>query len=253
VILDPANTTPKDLATEALSECRAFGQGQTPTGSDINAALTRLQWMLQEWERDTFMVYHKVTYVVTTTGAQTYTVGPGGQFNVGAPGATVRPDRILAGFLRQLIQGQPVDYPLELVQSMEDYSRYALKQLTSFTGAIFYDASWPLGTLYPLPIPQANIYALGIVVLEQLPQNFALTPTIAFNLPYEYYYCMLTNLAMRLRPRYGLGTYPGDTLPQEALKSKATLKGAALQIPRLQMPKELIRPGIYNIFSDRSY
>jgi hypothetical protein len=250
-ILDTTKTTAGDLCNEALRECSAFGVGQTPLAEDFNGAMTRLQWMLQEWERKGWNVYHRVTLVTNSTGAQTYTVGPGGQFDTGA-GVSVRPARIEAAFLRQLIAAQPVDYPLELIQSREDYMRVTLKQLTSFTGAVFYDPTWPLGTLYPVPIAQANVYALGIEVLGQLPPSFA-NQAVEFNIPYEYYYAMMTNLAMRLRPKYGIGTWPGDPLPGLAKETLATVKGTNVAIARLQMPSELIRPGIYNIFSDRSY
>ena len=253
--LDPANTTWNDLCTEALRECSAFGVGQTPTSDDQNGALIRLMWMLQEWERKRWFVYHDVLYVVTSTGAQTYTVGPGGDFDTGVN--SVRPNRIEAAFLRQPTVGSPggspVDYPLELIQSYEDYMRVTLKQLTSFTGGVFYDSKWPLGVLYPVPIPQATVYSIGILVLEQLPLSSLTNGASKIILPYEYYYAMMTNLAMRLRPKYGIGTWPGDPLPGLAKESMAMLKGANSQIPRLTMPKELSRGGIYNIFSDRNY
>lgn len=253
--LDPANTTWGDLVSESLRECSAFGIGQTPTSDDLNGALVRLMWMLQEWERKRWFVYHDVLYVKVSTGAQKYTVGPGADFDTGVN--SVRPNRIEAAFLRQPTTGGgggiPVDYPLELIQSYEDYMRVTLKQLTSFTGGVFYDSKWPLGELYPVPIPQANVYSLGILVLEQLPLSSVTNASARVILPYEYYYCMMTNLAMRLRPKYGIGTWPGDPLPGLAKESLALLRGANSQIPRLTMPKELSRGGIYNIFSDRNY
>lgn len=250
-VLDPSNTTIGDLCTEALRESGAFGVGQTPLSEDINGAWTRLQWMLQEWERKRWHVYTEVQIVKTSTGAQTYTVGPGGDFDTG--NGSARPGRIEAAFLRQPIQGgQPVDYPLELIQSREDYSRVTLKSLVSFTSAVFYDTSWPLGFLYPVPIAQANNYQLGISVLAQLPTSFASLAT-KISLPFEYYTAVMTNLAMRLRPKYGIGTWPGDVLPGLAKDGLNTVKGINTQIARLTMPKEMVRPGIYNIFSDRSY
>ena len=249
-VLDPSNTTIGDICTESLRESGAFGVGQTPLSEDINGAWTRLQWMLQEWERKRWHVYAEVTLVHNSTGAQSYTVGPGGDFNTGVP--SVRPARIEAAFLRQLISNQPVDYPLELIQSREDYTRVTLKSLVSFTSAIFYDTAWPLGFLYPVPIAQANVYALGITVLTQLPTSFASLAT-RVSLPYEYYTAVMTNLAMRLRPKYGIGTWPGDVLPGLAKDGLNTVKSINTQIARLIMPKEVVRPGIYNIFSDRSY
>lgn len=254
-VLDPTKTTVGDLCSEALREASAFGVGQTPLAEDLNGAQVRLMWMLQEWERKRWNVYHLVEFLKISTGAKTYTVGPGGDFDTGV--GSVRPSRIEAAFLRQPQQGSgggsPVDYPLELIESHEDYMRVTLKSLTSFTGAVFYDTAWPLGNLYPVPIPQATTYTLGILVIEQLPLSAFTNPATTLVIPYEYYYPIMTNLAMRLRAKYGIGTWAGDPLPGLAKESLSNLKGSNSQIPRLVLPKEYSRGGLYNIFSDRNY
>lgn len=250
--LDPSNTTVRDICVAALKESSAIGQGQTPQAEDITDAWARLQWMLQEWQRKRWLVYHLVTLSKVSSGAQTYSVGPGGQIDTGA--GTMRPDKLEAAFLRQLTQSQPnqIDFPLSLLQSMEDYSRIALKQLVSFPGLAFYDPSWPLGTLYAWPIPQASIYGIYIVVKAPLPTSFPTMSTV-LNIPYEYYNCILYNLALRLRPKFGIRTFPGDLLPSLAKDALNTLRGANTAIAQLQTPTELVRGGQYNIFSDRIY
>lgn len=290
----PLQTSVGDLCTAALVESGAFGQGQTPLAQDMTDALARLQWMLQQWERQRFLVYHLVTKMITSTGAQAYSIGPNGDINTMgdfstdfgpdfqppavegtapdglAPAAIVgnglnpqtapvgagwpRPDKIEAAYLRQLTQSQPnqIDYPLEIIHSQEDYANIALKGLVSFPGCLFYDPAWPLGWIYPWPIPQANIYAIAVVIKEQLPSSFASIASI-INLPLEYYEAILYNLAMRLRSKYGIRTRAGDPLPNLARDSQKVLRGANTAIARLRMPGDLNRPGIYNIFSDRFY
>jgi hypothetical protein len=247
--LDPANTTMGDVVNESLKECGRIGVGQTPLAEDFNGAWMRLQWMLQQWERKRWLVYHLVTKIFTSTGARTYTVGPGGNFDTGV--GTTRPDKIESAFLRMLVLSQPnqIDQPLGLLQSMEDYNTIGLKGLTAFPGWAFYDPSWPLGTLYTWPVAQASIYALGITIKEQLPVQF-LNQAAVINLPYEYYAAILYNLALRLRPKFGLGTFAGDQLPGLAKDSLAALRGANTAIARLRMPRELSYRGKYNIFSD---
>jgi hypothetical protein len=249
---DPTNTTIGDLVTAALRDCGALGVGQTALASDANDAWARLEWMLQAWQRKRYLVYHLVTLLFTSTGALTYTVGPGQNFDTGA--GSNRPDKLEAAFLRQITQSQPnqIDYPLELLNSMEDYSKIALKQLVSFPGSVFYDPAWPNGVLYVWPVPNPAIYAVGIVVKEQLPNSF---PNLAavINLPYEYYRAIVANLALALRPKYGIPTMPGDMLTIIAADSLSVLRGANAAIPRLSMPSVLTRRGQYNIFSDRSY
>lgn len=272
-ILSPSLTTASDLCYSALQESGAIGDGQTPTTAALTDALARLQWMLQQWERQRWKVYHLVDLAVVSTGKLSYSIGPGGdintspamanpfnnqfnsQFGAGNPMFTsARPARIESSFLRQLTQSQPnqIDYPMQLLQSREDYNRIALKSLVSFPGYLFYDSAWPLGQLYPWPVPQANIYELHVSVIEQLPVSFP-SSTTAVSLPYEYYLAIVYNLAIRLRPKYGIASFPGDVLPGLAKDSLKVLRGANVQIARLVQPTDLIRAREYNIFSDRMY
>ncbi len=250
--LDPANTSVGDLCTAALKECGQTGVGQTPLAEDINDAWARLQWMLQEWERKRWLVYHLVDYAKTSTGAVSYTVGAGGDFDTGASSA--RPAKVESAFLRQLTLSQPnqIDYPLRVLESREDYNKIALKQLTSFPSLVFLDAGWPLGTLYCYPVPQANIYAIHITLMAQLPVKFA-NLAVAFSLPYEYYNAIVFNLALRLKSKYQIPTFPGDPLPGLAKDALNAIRGANTQIAELVIPQEVTRGGLYNIFSDRIY
>lgn len=251
--LDPANTSINDILTAALKECGVIGIGQTPLAEDITDAWAQLQWMLQEWNRKRWLLFFISTILVTSTGAQSYTVGPGGDFDTGA--GSMRPDKLEAGnFLRQLQNSQPnqIDYPLVLLQAREDYNQIALKSLVSFPQWIFYEASWPLGRVYAWPVPNASIYAIGIAVKQVLPSSFT-SLSQSFTLPYEYYNAIVTNLALRLMPKYGMRIVPGDTLPAKARDALVAVRGANTAIKALQIPADLDRAGIYNIFSDRSY
>jgi hypothetical protein len=247
---DPTTTTVNDICKSALQDSGYIGQGQTPTGNDIVDTWTRLQWMLQGWERNRWMVYHLVNLGKTSTGALSYTVGPGGDYDTGA--GSTRPSKISSAFLRQLQNSQPnqIDTPLEILQSREDYDRIALKSLVSFPGAVFLDTGWPLATLLIYPVPQANIYAVRITVMAQLPSSFA-SLTDVFNLPFEYYTAIVSNLALRMRARFQIGSFPGDELPRIAKSSLDTIKGSNTQIARLRIPEMAGGPSNYNIFSDR--
>lgn len=248
---NPASTTLRDLCQESLKDCGYLGVGMTPLDSDVNEAWIRLQWMIQEWERKRWMVFHLVNLSVVSTGAQSYTVGPAGDIDTGTN--SVRPARIESAFLRQILSTQPndVDYFLEILQSREDYDKIALKGLVSFPGAVFLDTDWPLANLYCYPVPQAGIYEIHLSLMCQLQSQFASLDT-KISLPYEYYAAMNYNLAMRLRQRYQIGTFPGDTLPLQAKESLKTIRMSNTQIARLQLPN-LNRSFLYNIFSDRSY
>jgi hypothetical protein len=136
---------------------------------------------------------------------------------------------------------------------MEDYNWITLKSLQAGPGeAVFLDTDWPLAHVYIWPIPQAHIYEIHLTVNEALPYRF-FNPSTPVDLPFEYYNGLVYNLAMRLRPKYRMGTYPGDPLPGMAKDSLAVIRVANTQVAKLRMPATLRRRGLYNIFSDRPY
>ncbi len=250
-VLDPTNTTMGDLSNEALKLSGRLGVGQTALAEDLTLAWTYLQMMLQSWERTRWRVYRIVNLGLTSTGAMSYTVGPGGQYDTGPN--TVRPVRVESAFLRQIVTAVPnqPDWPLDILNSRQDYDRIRLKSLSTLASALFYDPTWPLGTIYFWPVPQASLYSMYISILAQLPVAF-LTQADLVVLPFEYYWAIVTNLAMRLRGRFGIATWPGDTVPGDAKQALQVLRKANVAIPRLVIPTDLTRNGGmgYNIFGD---
>lgn len=239
-------TTPADIINLALKDSGVLGVGQTALAEDTNDAFIRLNYMLGSWQRKRWLIYHLVDYSKVSTGAQSYTVGPAGDIPI-----SPRPDSIESAFFRQITQSQPsqVDYPLEIIESYETYSRIALKQLQNFPQFLFYDSGFPLGVIHNYPVIQATLYELHIQVKETLNQFTSLGQTI--NLPLEYMSAIHYNLCGRLRPAYQLP--PDPSITALALESLNVIRGANAQIPRLQMPLELTRQGIYNVYSDQSY
>jgi len=269
---NPVATTWGDLLTAALRDSGALGIGMIPLSEDLLDASARGMWLLQGWERKRWLIFHLKTMTVQATGQSIdgsgnpvpYTVGPLGaevtppQINVGDVGFATRPNRIESAFFRQLIltPNGPVDYPLRLLPSLEDYNTIRMKGLTNFSLVAYYDAAWPYGGLFVWPWPQAGIYAVGITVREQLPQAFSLAANplaVKLNIPFEYYRALVKNIAMELRPKYGIPMMPGDILAGQAKDALETIRRSNTQIPLLGIPPGLYpRPGMYNIFSDQS-
>lgn len=238
--------TPLDIINTALDDAGVLGVGQTPLAEDTNKAFNKLNDMIAQWQRKRWLIPYLVDSPIISTGAQSYTVGPGGDINI------ARPDRLEDGcYLRQLINSSPnqVDNPLEIIESHETYASISLKQLTSFSNYIFYDSAYPLGRIFPYPIPQANIYEIHILTKAILGQFTSLTQTII--LPPEYKPALEWNLAQRLRVAY---RFPKDEeLNAMARDSLNLIRGANAQIPRLRMPTALVRGLLYNIYADRNY
>lgn len=236
-----ATTSPNDLIRLALKKAGVTGVGQTPLGEDTNDAYDELQLMLAQWARKRWLIWHLVDVGFTSTGAASYTVATGGNFNV------ARPDRLEGAYVRQTNGGQNVDTPLRVLQAREDYARIAVKSVTGMPSHVFYDAAFPTGVLYPWPVPPASIYQLRILLKEALPQFTSLGQSI--NLPLEYKDCILYNLARRLRTSYRLK--PDPEINDLANAALGTIRSANTQIPQLRMPAGLSRGGAYDITSDR--
>lgn len=241
------STTPQDIIRAALKKAGVLGVGQIALAEDTNDAYSDLQDMLGQWQRKRWLIWHLVDYAFTSTGAVNYTVGPGGNFNINP-----RPDRIESAFFRQTVGNvvpNQVDYPLQIIEAREDYNLIRLKQLQSFPQYLFYDSAFPTGFAYPWPVVQANMYEIHLTVKETLAQFTALNQVIA--LPLEYFAALKFNLALRLRQAYQLP--PDLALVDLAKDSLNVIRNANLQIPRLHVPSDLFRNGLYNVFSDEIY
>lgn len=241
-------TTPLDLINLALLDAGVIGVGQTANAEDTNNAWTRLLFLLQQWQRKRYLVFQMQELGLVSTGAQSYTIGPGAQFNT-----PIRPDRLDNGcFFRQLVQSSPnqVDYPLELIESWEDYSRICLKQLSTFPAYVFYNPGYPQGTVYFWPVPQAGIYQMFLLAKINLSTLFTSQTTVLDQiLPNEYFQALYLSLAEILRTAYRLPVDP--ILTQRAKEAREVLRGANTALARLRMPDSMIRPGVYNPYSDQ--
>lgn len=235
-------TTPVELINLALKQSGVLGVGQTASAEDTNDAFKILNMMLAQWQTDRALVYHLVDVSIPCTGAQSYTIGVGGDFNV------PRPDRISSAFVRQLVQAVPnqVDYQLYIIKAREDYNRIALKRQGSWPEALFYDSGYPLGTLYPWSIPDST-FELHLSLYQQL-QSFATVADLIV-MPPQYEEAIMWNLAGRLRPMYGM--QPDVTISRLASASLNTLQGSNTQIPTLTIDPILAGKGKYNVYSDQ--
>jgi hypothetical protein len=243
-------TTPADIVRLVLKDTGVLGVGQTANAEDTNDVFDTMNMMIGEWASKRWLLFHLLDLSIVSTGAMSYTVGPGGDIDTGS---MQRPDRLEDGcFFRQLITASSpnkIDYPLSLLESREDYNRIGLKQLTTIPQFIFYDAAFPLGSVYPWPVIQPNQYELHILVKAQLSQFANLADAI--DLPSQYYGALRYNLGCRVRTMYQLPADP--QLIGLAEDSLDTLRNMNAQIPRLRMPAGIGRGTKYNIYSDSNY
>lgn len=232
-----------DLVNLAFKDAGVFGTGQTPTADDQADALRRVNQMIGQWNRRRWLVYHLLDTAFVCTGAQSYTVGTGGNFNI------ARPDRLEDAYIRQVVPSSstPVDFPLTIIEAREEYDRIRMKQLAAAPSThIFYDSDFPTGKVYPWPLPNSN-WELHIVTKAVLQAFAALSDTLT--MPPEYEDTIYFNLLQRLRIAYRLPADPA--IDGQARATLNTIRRANFQIARLRMPRGITRGIAYNVYSDR--
>src|ERR1041385_3285754 len=112
-------TTAIDYIRLALKAANVTGVGQETDAEDTSYCLFVLESMLNQWSMKRWLVPNEVDTAVTSTGATSYTVGTGGNFNI------AHPDRIEAAYLRLLpapTPSQQVDITLTIIDAHEDYA-----------------------------------------------------------------------------------------------------------------------------------
>jgi hypothetical protein len=233
--------SPNDIVASALRTAGILGIGQEASNDDLRDGFQHLNMMLATWNQKRAHVFGMDDFSILATGAVSYTVGPGGDFSI------PRPDRIEAAYIRQNYEADnPVDFPLTILTSREDYSRIGLKDLSSFPSVVYYNQSYPLGELFVWPVPQ-SVYEIHLVVRTQL-QGFA-TPADMVNLPPQYLDAILWNLALRLCILYRVD--PGSVTAM-AKASLQGITGTNVQIPELTMPSGVrATSGVFNIYGDQ--
>lgn len=228
----PLISTTGDLIEFALRASGILGIGQTASAEDANTGLEFLRNLIAQWQRKRWLtIVDQEVSVAASTGASSYTIGPGGDFNC------ARPDHIAAAYIRILgTTPNLVDIPIEVILAREDYARVSVKSLITMPAVVWYESAWPIGNLHWWPIPPANQYGLFVVIKGPLPLYSTLTD--ALNLPQEYYEALLWSLCVRLQMAYGLPARPDHA--QAMNQAMNTLRQANAQIAEAPIPAALL-------------
>jgi hypothetical protein len=204
----------------------------------LNRAFIQANWLLAQWARKRFLCYQIQDYYFVSTGAQSYSVGQGLSININP-----RPDRLEYAFVR-FLNGTPsgglaVDVPLSIIPSRENYAQIAVKAVGTLPRSVFYDPGWPVGTLYPWPVPQATIYEIHCGFKVVLPRFANLQQKI--NFPPEYEAALNWCLARRLRVSYQMpADLTIDSLARDALN---TIRLGNQAMGTLSLPRALRNRG----------
>jgi hypothetical protein len=201
-------TTALDLITQALQSAGILYKSETPDADESSDALDELNNMLDEWSNDSLMIVSRVRESFPSTGAVSYTIGSGGDFD------TIRPLNIRSVFARI----GSTDYPMGEI-SDENYSLIQTKATPGTPDFYNYNNAFPLGllTFYPYP---TSAYEIHIYSDKAITNIASLTTDIS--LPPGWKSAIRYNLAARMAPLFGQPLSP--ELAGQALSSLAAIK-----------------------------
>jgi hypothetical protein len=145
-----------ETCTAAMELAGVLAGGETASATDAQRVFRALRGMLESWGTERNFIYVTTQQAITATGATSYTIGEG---TPAADIVSVRPNAITDDCFWRTGSS---DYPLYQINRQE-YNEITNKSEGGLPGRIFYDATYPNGTLYVWPIPSSGTIYLNSV------------------------------------------------------------------------------------------
>lgn len=216
-------STVLDLLTNAMAEIGAVAQGETLSANDAAFCLSKANRMLNSWRTRRLNAYciAKNEYAFGTS-KQSYTIGPSG-----ADFTATRPERIDSANVI-LVSSDNARIQLWVV-NVKDYAALQLPALSSiFPTRLYYQATFPNGTLYPWPYPTTATNKLELFTWQQIAEFASLGADLS--LPPGYEDAITYSLAEALCPAYGREI--SASLHALALEARTNIRSLNIDTPR---------------------
>lgn len=213
-------TSVADLAKDALIEIGVIAPNEPLTADDGNQIMRVLNRMIGQWNIEDLMIYTLDRQIFTlTANQQSYTMGPGGNFNV------ARPVRIQMASVLNTNATPNNEIPIDILTD-EEWRGIGVKGTTAtFPTKLWRTGNVPLDTLWLWPVPQDTTYQLILYTWGQTTAFTDINAVVYF--PPGYEEALVTNLAVRLASSYGR---PVDqVLFARAQQAKSLVEGINLE------------------------
>lgn len=182
-------TTALEIITRAMQEAGILFKSETPDADEASDALAKLNSMLASFSNESLLVTARTRESFPLTGAASYTIGSGGDFD------TTRPTYIVEAHTTQ----GDITYPMGSMTD-ENYEKIRQKNLTGIPEFYNYTNGYSLGKLYIWPIGDAS-YTVHILSEKPLTSFASLSTTV--DLPPGWEDLLIYNLGARLCPSFG--------------------------------------------------
>ena len=189
--------TVRDLLVKSFKVIHVLGQGEPMNAEDASDALDTLNDIIEHANADKLLSYYSTNINIPLVSQQTaYTIGPA-SFTPNV--IATRPVDVLSAFSGRIGTDQPV-----LVLSKDDYNNIQRKtvEVAGWIQAVYYEAAFPVATLYVYPEPVDTLTTLTIVVRATVAPYATLEDLVS--LPPTYRSWLQYKTAERLAPEYGV-------------------------------------------------
>lgn len=233
------STTAADQINGALRLLGVLAEGETPSASVSQDALTALNQMLDSWSTERLAVFSTQDQVYNwQPNVRNITMGPSGTFVAQRP--ILMDD---ATYFRDASTN--VSYGIQLINNQQ-YNAIAVKTVTStYPQFMWVNMTYPDVEIYVYPVP-TRVLEFHFVSVEPLTQAATLVTPLAF--PPGYLRAFRYNLACEIAPEFGVE--PSPQVKRIAMYSKRDLKRINNPDDLMTMPASLIvnRPR-FNVFT----
>lgn len=207
-------STPATIIKRSLRLIGVLAAGESPSGEEQNDALQALNEFLGSLSNEKLMLYDdNEEELQLVAGTQSYTIGSGGDFD------TVRPMKITRARLKIVTQTPNYELPMSVATENEWASITQKTTSSKIVTHLYYDATYPLGTIEVYPNPSAAEKV--IINSQKLIKSFSSAST-TLNMPEGWEQMLAFNLAVILAPEYGRPVDPA--VMNEAMRSKRALR-----------------------------
>ena len=181
-------TTARSIIKQSLRKGNIIGKGENLENEQAQDGLLALNNLLSSWSVEGGYVFTETRESFQSTGATSYTIGTGGDFN------TEKPYSINAMFARS----SNIDYQLSN-NDQKQYASISYKSIEGIPTGYYFDNDYPLSNIFIFPIPNAS-YEIHIYSDKILEAFTSLDDDIS--LPAGYERALVYNLYLELAPEY---------------------------------------------------
>lgn len=219
-------TTALDIITDAHEEIAVIGEGETLTAASANSSLRALNRLVDYLSNGKEFAFAPALIQRSLTGESSFTIGPTGDI------VATRPISVDTAFVTR----DNTNYDVRVL----DYELWdSMITDPTATGGdtayIWYEATMPNGIVHVYPL--ATGCTLNLRVITKVTTFPDLSTTLS--LPPGYEECLVSNLAVRLHPKYPAGVLNPVTV-QYAKSSLKAIRDQNRVIPTLALPNVVI-------------